>query len=226
MDSAPGAAVTALAAVLAELEDQQHVLLGRLRHAREELAKGGPSDELLATLSYYVNQAKHIQRRMALVRGRCGDLRRRADRLREHRAEQSQQVAEWTRQERVRVVPEALYSSSSNNRALMDAQPASQPASPQLECGAEKGVLSFLSPLRISTSLGGWASESEADRRVGQGSPASSVRSRAATPQPAVPGSPALSTASTLDSTMVVGSVPIATVKRKGKRRVRVPKIE
>ncbi|KAJ2389868.1 hypothetical protein H4S02_002157 [Coemansia sp. RSA 2611] len=239
MDSAPGAAVTALAAVLGDLEDQQQALVSRLQHLHGQLAGGYVSDELLASLTYYVNQAQYLQRRMTLIHGRVGDLKRRADRLREHRAAQSQQVAEWMRQEQSRVVPAAAIattalspSQSSDDAApMLPAQPTSLPASPVV--GREEpesvrqSVLSFFSPLRISSSLGGgWSRESEADHgqaaALRSESPAQSLRSNASQPAAAAPGSPALSTASTLDS----AAVPIATVKRKGKRRVRVPKIE
>ncbi|KAJ2667324.1 hypothetical protein IW148_000019 [Coemansia sp. RSA 1199] len=201
MASTPSAATTALTALtsmLGELEAQQHELLFRLRHIHKSLCSNSPNDELVTTFTYYTNQAKYIRRRMTLVRGRVGDLKRRADRLKAHWTEQSKQMAEWIHEERVREVPEAVVT-------LPDVF---------TERASESGQ-AFQSPLRISNSMGR-SMDTSAD---GLGS---SVPSRPATPQSMADGL-ALSTATTIEPS---APVPIATVKRKGKRRVRVPTIE
>ncbi|KAJ2496662.1 hypothetical protein GGH96_005672 [Coemansia sp. RSA 1972] len=205
MAGTPSAATTALTALmltLGELEAQQHELLKRLRHIHDSLCSNSPNDELHTTFTYYTNQAKYIRRRMTLVRGRVGDLKRRADRLKAHWMEQSQQMAEWMHEERAREVPEAVVS-------------ASLPEPSLVEHGLESGQ-AFQSPLRISNSMGGRTMDTE----DGFGS---SAPSRPETPQSMAHGL-ALSTATTVDSPSA--QVPIATVKRKGKRRVRVPTIE
>ncbi|KAJ2083847.1 hypothetical protein H4R24_000499 [Coemansia sp. RSA 988] len=274
MSSAPGvAAVAALTAALTELEAQQRGLIMRLRHIYTQLSSednSTPEDELLPTLTYYINQASYIQRRMVLIHGRVGDLKRRSERLKEHRAKQSKEVAEWMRQERTRVVPAA----SINTNTVTASEPAevetteklpfaavaiplrsrmtdatsppqqlarSMPVSPLLsgkDLHRPQSVLSSPSPLRVSTHATSIPAPTASDvERTTSGqhlykaqhpdSPAISIGSRAATPLPA-PNSPALSTTSTLDSSLVAHgpTAPIAIVKRKGKRRVRVPKIE
>ncbi|KAJ1778134.1 hypothetical protein GGH19_002754 [Coemansia sp. RSA 1807] len=202
--SAATTALTALTLTLGELEAQQHELLARLRHIHESLCSNSPNDELLTTFTHYTNQAKYIRRRMTLVRGRVGDLKRRADRLKAHWAEQSQQMAEWMHEERAREVPEAVVSASLPEPSFMERA-----------SGLESGQ-AFQSPLRISNSMGG-----RTDTEDGLGS---SAPSRPDTPQSTAHGR-ALSTATTLDSPSAA-PVSIATVKRKGKRRVRVPTIE
>ncbi|KAJ2481497.1 hypothetical protein IWW56_001718 [Coemansia sp. RSA 2131] len=184
--------------MLGELEAQQHELLFRLRRIHESLCSNSPNDELVTTFTYYTNQAKYIRRRMTLVRGRVGDLKRRADRLKAHWTEQSKQMAEWIHEERVREVPEAVVT-------LPDVF---------MERASESGQ-AFQLPLRISNSMGR-SMDTSAD---GLGS---SVPSRPATPQLMTHGL-ALSTATMIEPS---APVPIATVKRKGKRRVRVPTIE
>ncbi|KAJ2162065.1 hypothetical protein GGF46_000940 [Coemansia sp. RSA 552] len=212
-------AVSALMALLGDLEAQQQALVSRLQCIHEQLASGASEiddEELATTLTYYIGQASHIKRRMVLVRGRVGDLKRRSDRLREHRASQNQQVAEWAHQERSRVVPAAAV-----------AGPRSQTPDITLEGGDaaksdsdRRSVLSLLSPLRVSTSLGGRTLEGGDVGGSGQGAAQSVGGSRPATPMQVAPSSPALSTVSTLDSTQAPAA-PIALVKRKGKRRVR-----
>ncbi|KAJ2804476.1 hypothetical protein H4R20_002492 [Coemansia guatemalensis] len=275
MSSAPGvAAVAALTAALTELETQQRGLIMRLRHIYTQLSSednSTPEDELLPTLTYYINQASYIQRRMVLIHGRVGDLKRRSERLKEHRAKQSKEVAEWIQQERARVVPAASVTSSAvaasepaeletmeqfptaavavplRSRMTDDTSPPQQqlarsmPISPLLsgkDLHRPQSVLSSPSPLRVSTNAASIQAltSTGAERTTGgqhlyttqnAGSPATSIGSRAGTPLPA-PNSPALSTTSTLDSPLVAHrpTTPIAMVKRKGKRRVRVPKIE
>ncbi|PIA16900.1 hypothetical protein COEREDRAFT_8047 [Coemansia reversa NRRL 1564] len=274
MNSPPGvAAVATLTATLTELETQQRSLITRLRHIYTQLSSednSKPEEELLTTLTYYINQASYIQRRMILIHGRVGDLKRRSERLKEHRAKQSKQVAEWMKQERERLVPAAFITSSAVDTSespesatteklstatvavplssrVTDARLPSQqfarsmPVTPLLsgkDLHRPQSVLSSPSPLRVSThatSIPAIASD-DVELTTSQqhfytaqhpGSPATSVGSRAATPLPA-PSSPTPSTTSTLDSALVAhgSSAPIAMVKRKGKRRVRLPKIE
>ncbi|KAJ2450702.1 hypothetical protein EV183_004108 [Coemansia sp. RSA 2336] len=240
MNSTPGTAITALCALLAGLEGQQAALISRLQLLRKQLVAEADAEELLATFSSYVDQANHLQRRMVLIHSRVGDLKRRAERLKQHRATQSQEFAQKMRQERMREVPTAPVVQQSPKPVdivpLQRQQTASLPASPAAERDASifssgrQSVMSLLSPLRISSSLGGTQSTSgslnDADGPAQMQRPASPARSmsRSSTPQAARSGSPApsMNSVSEFPST----STPIATIKRKGKRRVRVPKIE
>ncbi|KAI9477586.1 hypothetical protein LPJ78_000039 [Coemansia sp. RSA 989] len=240
MNRTAGTAITALSALLAEIEGQQLALISRLQLLRKQLATEANTEELLTTLSNYVNQANHLQRRMELIHSRVGDLKRRAERLKQHRATQSQEFAQKMRQERMRDVPTAPVVQHSPKPVdivpLQRQQTASLPTSPAAERDASifdsgrQSVMSLLSPLRISSSLGGAQSTSgslnDADGSVQTQRPVSPAHSlsRSSTPQAARPASPAPSANSALEFTSA--SSPIATVKRKGKRRVRVPKIE
>ncbi|KAJ2506723.1 hypothetical protein IWW47_001446, partial [Coemansia sp. RSA 2052] len=112
--SAPLASVVpAVAESLDALEAHQQTLLEQLRAIHTQLslgAKGEGDDELLPTLTFYINQAGHVQRKMMLIHGRVSDMKRRAERLRAHRAKQDRKVAEWMAQERARQVPAAQAS--------------------------------------------------------------------------------------------------------------------
>ncbi|KAJ2851129.1 hypothetical protein IWW36_001380 [Coemansia brasiliensis] len=245
MNRAPGTAISALSALLAELESQQKALICRLQLIHKQLTAETATEELLKTLAQYINQANHLQRRMMLIHSRVGDLKRRAERLKQHRATQSQEFAQMMQQERMRVVPTAsVVQQSPKPVDILPSQhrqqTASLPASPLAEKdtsifdSGRQSVMSLLSPLRISSSLGGTQSIegsgssndtdglSQAQRPA---SPARSMLSRPSTPLTVRPASPAPSTSSALQSTTTTNT-PIATVKRKGKRRVRVPKIE
>ncbi|KAJ2711850.1 hypothetical protein H4R19_003051 [Coemansia spiralis] len=218
MSGSPGTAVAALSAVLAELGAQQQVLVARLQALRAELASGGAShdgdEELLTTLTYYINQTSFIRRRMVLLQGRVSDLKRRSLRLGEHRAQQSRQVAEWVSQERERVVPAAsvaapnqllspllpLQAATARSSPLplvdreADCRPRSVPTPSGLAGGIPAGALA-------ASGLGVLLPQAAAARSAAPPSPTPSVAS-----VPAMPAPDAVA--------------PIAVVKRKARRRV------
>ncbi|KAJ1725718.1 hypothetical protein LPJ53_000197 [Coemansia erecta] len=271
MDPLTESLVPTLAASLSALEEHQQALIERLRTIYTELAKGdGFDEELLSTLTYYTNQASKIQRRMMLIYARASDLKRRSERLREHRATQDKQTAEWMAEERSRQVPQAVpaYSNSLPSRsqtpsisgATGDAasdiaqtaagssriESLSLPSSP-----VPKSVSRFSTPQTIPKSslqrsvnieydnaaphsYSGVSAIDAVGRRLrGLGIQAfgsstdlslptdehASLASRSSTPQP--------------ESSAAASSYPepslipqLTTIKRSGKRKVRIPKIE
>ncbi|KAJ2771211.1 hypothetical protein IWQ57_002311 [Coemansia nantahalensis] len=228
MSGSPGTAAAALTAVLAELGAQQQTLVARLQALRAELASGGAAcdgddEELLATLTHYVSQASLIRRRMVLLQGRVGDLKRRSLRLGEHRAQQSRQVAEWVSQERGRVVPMAPVAASLPPQAPT-APEQSHSQSPPLQAvavrrnqlplaDAEPGCRPQSAPQ--PSGLAGWAPP---------GSPAAGglggLLSQPAAASSAASSSPTPSVASVPAAQPPEAAAPIAVVKRKGRRRV------
>ncbi|KAJ1718484.1 hypothetical protein LPJ61_006607, partial [Coemansia biformis] len=100
-------ATTKLEVLAEDLLPPVQTLVARLQALHTRLASGDAGEagdeELLVTLTYYVNQTSFIRRRMTLLQGRVSDLKSRSLRLGEHRAQQSRQVAEWVHQERQRV---------------------------------------------------------------------------------------------------------------------------
>ncbi|KAJ2333711.1 hypothetical protein GGI00_002193 [Coemansia sp. RSA 2681] len=213
--SAPLASVVpAVAESLDALEAHQQTLLEQLRAIHTQLslgAKGEDDDELLPTLTFYINQAGHVQRKMMLIHGRVSDMKRRAERLRAHRAKQDRKVAEWMAQERARQVPAAQASpalmqgrafspASGHESASPDAR-GDQASSRSVHDADEPGAAVLEqrpASLAATTGLGI------------EGPNAESAGSRPATPATSA-GDAAL---------------PVATIKRKGKRRVRMTTIE
>ncbi|KAJ2897527.1 hypothetical protein IWW38_001690 [Coemansia aciculifera] len=189
--SAPLASVVpAVAESLDALEAHQYILIERLKAIRTQLSLGEEAeDELLPTLTFYINQASYVQRKMMLIHGRVGDMKRRADRLKAHRAKQDEAVAEWMAQERALQVPAARAS----------------PALAQAESASGRGgddELELPSPSSSLVSKVGLGIENQS---------AELANSR-----------PASVAATDSDA----ASVPVATIKRKGKRRVRMTTIE
>ncbi|KAI9499777.1 hypothetical protein GGI25_005105 [Coemansia spiralis] len=232
------ALVPALAASLVTLEAQQEKLIAQLRDIHSRLSQGnGNEDELVPTLTYYINQANSIQRRMMLIHGRVSDLKRRLERLKEHRAKQGQQVAEWMAQEQSKQIPEAVVAlapksnmlfSPSVNAEQSQGMSSSLPASPFLDkvkATMTRSARSSPPPACESGSLanagaaGEPGSSSNGSDPLGISSNGLSIPIKSASPTPSI--------ASTMDSVARPKEpVQIATVKRKGKRRVRVPTIE
>ncbi|KAJ2492227.1 hypothetical protein GGI11_009091, partial [Coemansia sp. RSA 2049] len=127
-DTASGALVPALAAALALLETQQQQIITRLRHIRTQLSQEdkGEQEELLTTLTHYINQANGTQRRMVLIHGRMKDLKRRSERLREHHAKHNQDMANWMKQEQTRKVPEAVVALAPKSQMLFGPRVAAE----------------------------------------------------------------------------------------------------
>ncbi|KAJ1883047.1 hypothetical protein H4R99_001110 [Coemansia sp. RSA 1722] len=263
MDSLAETLVPTLAASLDAVEEHQQLLISRLRALYAQLAQGdGHNDELLHTLTYYISQASYVQRRMLLIHARTNDLKRRSERLREHRAKQDRQVAEWTARERQRMVPSAVAASiqglplsrsqsaagSLNNTESHEGSSVSLPSSPVPKSVSrfstpqpmpKSSLKNSLSPeaqeTRVSRSYSGIQAVDMIGKRLqGLGiqalgasmgfSSASSLavdnaKSDPSTPQPELSApSPPHTDAPTIPQ--------MATIKRTGKRKVRVPKIE
>ncbi|KAJ2741455.1 hypothetical protein GGI20_005178 [Coemansia sp. BCRC 34301] len=198
--SAPLASVVpAVAESLDALEAHQQILLGQLRAIHTRLSLGAEDeDELLPTLTYYINQASYVQRKIMLIHGRVSDMKRRAERLKAHRAKQDQSVAEWMAQERARQVPVAQASPAlaqavgSTARLGMVSPDASDRMSLQSAAeGDESGMAAVELPASLATTGG-----------LGIDSPASLAAPEAG------------------------AMLPVTTIKRKGKRRVRMTTIE
>ncbi|KAJ1647517.1 hypothetical protein J3B02_004339 [Coemansia erecta] len=256
-----------LVASLDALEEHQQLLISRLQAIYVQLEKGdGYNDELLPTLTYYINQASYIQRRMLLIHARANDLKRRSERLREHREKQDRQVAEWMAREQQKMVPAAVPAGSDSSESLcsrsvagslrnMDSHEGSSvslPSSPVPKSVSRFGTpqpmqksSSLRSPLgpepqgnAISRSFSGIQAVDIIGKRLqGLGIQAlgSSIgftstnpsdittRPGSSTPQPE---------SNSLPSQPIAVDVPVpaaptvATIKRTGKRKVRVPKIE
>ncbi|KAJ1928030.1 hypothetical protein FBU59_007163, partial [Linderina macrospora] len=102
MSEGSAALIPALASTLSGLEQYQQELIRRLRSLKHQIQSGDTSEDLVSTLTFYIHQAGHLQRRMMLIHGRVQDLKRRSDRLKLHRAKQDQQVADWLNQEKTR----------------------------------------------------------------------------------------------------------------------------
>ncbi|KAJ1942170.1 hypothetical protein EC988_006566, partial [Linderina pennispora] len=110
-EGSSAALIPALASTLSGLEQYQQELIKRLHSLKLQIQNGDTSEDLVSTLTFYIHQAGHLQRRMMLIHGRVQDLKRRSDRLRLHRAKQDQQVADWRDQEKMRSVPAAANAS-------------------------------------------------------------------------------------------------------------------
>ncbi|KAJ2557694.1 hypothetical protein EV175_001191 [Coemansia sp. RSA 1933] len=252
---ASNALVPALAASLSLLEAQQQQIIARLRVIQTSLSEGdkcGQNEELLPTLTYYVNQANSIQRRMMLIHSRMGDLKRRSERLRSHHSKQNQEMTSWMEQEQSRSVPEAvvalaapkaqmLFSPSIAAEQKEQGMSSSLPASPFLDrfkvAATTRSARSSPPPQSDPAGLLFDASPeyatSSANSRSRTNSTSNPLRlvnvatSPVHSQEHVRSSSPTPSIASTVDSVArPSGSVPIAMVKRKGKRRVRVPTIE
>ncbi|KAJ2395429.1 hypothetical protein GGI23_004304 [Coemansia sp. RSA 2559] len=259
---ATNALVPALAASLSLLEAQQQQIIARLRVIYTQLSGGdkgrhGGEEELLTTLTHYINQANAIQRRMMLIHSRMGDLKRRSERLREHHSKQHQEMTSWMEQEQSRQVPEAAIALAPKNKMMLSPSIAAEqnrqgiqssvssslPALPFLDrfklAGTTRSARSsppppqsaglFDTALERATSVEG-RNRSNSNNSSGATDPLG-ISNVPATPMlsqvQVQSSSPTPSKASTVDSVARPSdSVPIATVKRKGKRRVRVPTIE
>ncbi|KAJ2657137.1 hypothetical protein IWW48_004678 [Coemansia sp. RSA 1200] len=248
-DTASGALVPALAAALALLETQQQQIITRLRHIHTQLSQEGKGEqeELLTTLTHYINQANGTQRRMVLIHRRMKDLKRRSERLREHHAKHNQDMANWMKQEQTRKVPEAVVAlapksqmifgpsvaAEKSGQGMSSSLPASlvldkvrMSAPPRSACSSpppsQPAVLPNGLLERSGSSVDGNKDDSSNLTGTSVPMPAHSLQ-----PQSGRPSSPSPSVASTVDSVVRPSdSMPIAMVKRKGKRRVRVPTIE
>ncbi|KAJ2087478.1 hypothetical protein IW138_004938 [Coemansia sp. RSA 986] len=252
-NSASSALAPALSASLSLLEIQQQQIIARLRAIYTQLSQGDKCEqgELLPTLTYYINQANSIQRRMMLIHSRMGDLKRRSERLRAHHAKQNQDMTHWVEQEQSRQVPEAIVALVPKNQMMFSPSIAAEqneqgisssslPVSPFVDrikvAATTRSARSSPPPLHSASlfdaslertgSLGGRdrsnssSSSTNPLKIVNAATPASlQAQVRSSSPTPSV--------ASTVDSiARPSDSVPIAMVKRKGKRRVRVPTIE
>ncbi|KAJ2060850.1 hypothetical protein GGI17_003468 [Coemansia sp. S146] len=262
MSAPPASLVPALAESLDTLESHQQILLTGLKAVHAQLSQGDEvEDELLPTLTFYINQANLVQRKMMLIQARVSDMKRRADRLKAHRAKQDQMVAEWMAQERARPVPAAQASSAlAQVRALGPVSrhdSTSLPPSPMPDSGEQVGSRSVPVLRSLPEGLAGRRAESEGIEpgiavlelpasvsavltassvdRVSSGlgieSPphrlATSVTSRPTTP--VAIAATAAATAADMDSRNASSPdsvLTVTTIKRKGKRRVRVPTIE
>ncbi|KAJ1909967.1 hypothetical protein GGI03_003351 [Coemansia sp. RSA 2337] len=260
MSAPPASLVPALAESLDALESHQQILLGGLRAIHTRLSQGdGVEDELLPTLTFYINQANLVQRKMMLIQARVSDMKRRADRLKAHRAKQDQMVAEWMAQERARPVPAAQASPAlAQVRALGPMSrhdSTSLPPSPMPDSGEQVGSRSVPVLRSLPESLAGRRAESEGiepgiavlelppsvsavlttgsvDRGssgLGIESPsrrlATSVISRPVTPV-AIATTAAVAGMDPSNTSSADSVLAVTTIKRKGKRRVRVPTIE
>ncbi|KAJ1801400.1 hypothetical protein LPJ59_000327 [Coemansia sp. RSA 2399] len=258
-NSATNALVPALAASLSLLEAQQQQIIARLRVIYTQLSAGDKcgqdgEEELLTTLTYYINQANAIQRRMMLIHGRMGDLKRRSERLREHHSKQHREMTSWMEQEQSRQVPEAAVALAPKSKMMFSPsitaeqnkhgmQSSSLPVSPFLDrfkLAATTRSARSSPPPSQSAGLFDAALErttSVEGRNRSNSNSSSTINPLRLVNVPATPpmlsqaqvrsSSPTPSIASTVDSAARPSdSVPIATVKRKGKRRVRVPTIE
>ncbi|KAJ2802825.1 hypothetical protein H4S07_004603, partial [Coemansia furcata] len=91
MSAPPTSLVPALVESLEALEAHQQMLLSGLRAIHAQLSQGDEAeDELIPTLTFYISQANLVQRKMMLIQARVSDMKRRADRLKAHRAKQDQ----------------------------------------------------------------------------------------------------------------------------------------
>lgn len=117
--------VSVLTQTLDALETQQHGILQKLKDTHEKLSTSAdePTDEMLDTLRHYINQAGNSRRRMVQIQERVSDLKRRADRLQQHKAKQDKQMAEWMAQERTQHVPIAVLSSSNSSPTISTSEP-------------------------------------------------------------------------------------------------------
>ncbi|KAJ2863871.1 hypothetical protein GGH94_003321 [Coemansia aciculifera] len=259
MSAPPASLVPALAESLDALESHQQILLGGLKAIHAQLSQGDEvEDELLPTLTFYISQANLVQRKMMLIQARVSDMKRRADRLKAHRAKQDQMVAEWMAQERARPVPAAQASPAlAQVRALGPVSrydSTSLPPSPMPDSGEQVGSRSVpvlrslpeglagrraesegiepgIAVLELPASVSAVLTASSVSSGLGIESPprrlATSVTSRPATPVAIAAAAAATvadmdpRNASSPDSVLTV-----TTIKRKGKRRVRVPTIE
>ncbi|KAJ2013045.1 hypothetical protein H4218_002538 [Coemansia sp. IMI 209128] len=248
MSAPPVSLVPVLAESLDALESHQRVLIERLKAVHARLLQGDePEDELVPTLTFYINQAGLVQRKMVLLQARVGDMKRRADRLKAHRAKQDQMVAEWMAQERQRQVPEAQASPAlAQVRALGSMSrhdTASLPPSPMPDSSEQGGPQSMPVVRSLPEGLAGEYAEDEPGIAVlelpasvssalsGQGSSGLGIESlpRSSTPQSAAPAAIAAAAGAGVDSSHASSpdsAMAVTTIKRKGKRRVRVPTIE
>ncbi|KAJ2762263.1 hypothetical protein H4S06_000755 [Coemansia sp. BCRC 34490] len=237
-DTASGALVPALAAALALLETQQQQIITRLRHIHTQLSQEdkGEQEELLTTLTHYINQANGTQRRMVLIHGRMKDLKRRSKRLREHHAKHNQDMANWMKQEQTRKVPEAVVALAPKSQMVFGPRVAAEQSGQGMSSSLPASL--FLDRVRMSAPPRSACSspppsqpailpdgnKDDSPNLAGTSMPAPT---HSLQPQSGRPSSPSPSVASTVDSVVRPSdSMAIVTVKRKGKRRVRVPTIE
>ncbi|KAJ1965139.1 hypothetical protein GGI12_000984 [Dipsacomyces acuminosporus] len=219
--------VSALAASLSALEVHQQALVSKLEAIHAQLVQGEQDDDLLPTLTYYINQARFVQRRMMLIHSRVRDLKRRSDRLKEHRAKQDKQVADWAEQERSRIVPAA---------AVAAAAPAAPAAAPSPVPGVNRKAKSSndddapgVAILDLPPNLLGVPVPDTPKSTSQPAAAASSDVDRPTKLQPSAganPSTPESNSARAANAPSPPGVAQIASIKRKGKRRVRVPTID
>ncbi|KAJ1933406.1 hypothetical protein GGF37_006741 [Kickxella alabastrina] len=234
-----------LAASLTALSEHQNQLITGLQTIHAQLSQDDhPTAELLPTLTAYITQASTLQRKMMLIHARSKDLRRRAERLKQHRAAQDMQVAEWMMRERAREVPEARSEMSGGSlsspvqrcrsvppAAVLSASPValSLSLSGGMADGDEHDGLH--GPEGMPVLLGEDGSVEDVDRRLrGLGIQSNTVVELPLVTGGSSPGQPTpridavIPTAASSPNPPVVAQM--VTIKRKGKRRVRVPTIE
>ncbi|KAJ2489550.1 hypothetical protein IWW37_003896 [Coemansia sp. RSA 2050] len=256
MSTPPVSLVPVLAESLDALESHQRMLIERLKAIHTRLLQGDePEDELVPTLTFYISQAGLVQRKMVLLRARVGDMKRRADRLKAHRAKQDQMVAEWMAQERQRQVPAAQASPAlAQLRALGSMSrhdTASLPPSPMPDSSEQDGPRSMPAMRSLPEGLASRCTDDDDDddglgiavlelpalmpsaltaSSMDRGSSGLGIETipRSLTPRSAAPAGVATAAAA-VDSSHASSpdsALAVTTIKRKGKRRVRVPTIE
>ncbi|KAJ2379431.1 hypothetical protein GGI05_006602 [Coemansia sp. RSA 2603] len=190
---------------------------------------------------------------MMLIYARVGDLKRRSERLREHRATQDKQLADWMAEERSRQIPQALpaYDNTATilNQTSADSsrtESVSLPSSP-----VPKSVSRFSTPQPIPNSslqrslklepdntaphsYSGVSAIDAVGRRLrGLGIQAFGSATDLSLPADENTGTASRSSTPQPEGTAAASSYPepplipqLTTIKRTGKRKVRIPKIE
>ncbi|KAJ2661629.1 hypothetical protein GGH99_006935 [Coemansia sp. RSA 1285] len=173
---------------------------------------------------------------MVLIHGRMKDLKRRSERLREHHAKHNQDMANWMKQEQTRKVPEAVVALAPKSQMVFGPRVAAEQSGQGMSSSLPASL--FLDMVRMSapprsacsspppsqTAVLPDGNKGDSPNLAGTSVPAPTHLLQ---PQPGRPSSPSPSVASTVDSVVRPSdSMSIVTVKRKGKRRVRVPTIE
>ncbi|KAJ2484995.1 hypothetical protein EV174_002025 [Coemansia sp. RSA 2320] len=177
---------------------------------------------------------------MTLIYARVGDMKRRSHRLKDHRAKQDQRIAEWMDQERTRLVPAASASlalaqslvpgSTAIRQDTASVPPLSLSASGVDDVATPRSVPSLRRmPSALASRYGDLADDGPGIAVLELPASVPSVAlamGEAVDRSSSSPGTHEVQDAAPPPAARMSDAVHPVAIKRKGKRRVRMPTIE